>query len=278
MPRRVPTVLTMCDIREICAKASPATLAQSGVISHLRPAFTGKLRGTALLCTLDSGAVLEVRFSPSGNELAWHHKDGPWQEETCECLESSAEGVYLVHYLRSDTMPYGAVTLIVDKKSALVTIVEDQIGTALSNRDVKRTVEHGYIGDTDPLHRHTKTDELVGVILDWRFADDVVIHAMYETIQCCAFVSPPPASAPDWYDFFITFNPTRYRKVADKLYLVSFYAPGNSGMEATMLMDLNHMQAVGAVFGIDHTDTLRSYTFGAKGAYAPIGFIGSYTI
>ena len=152
------------------------------------------------------------------------------------------------------------------------------MGTVHSNRDVKRILKHGYIGDAQPSQRHAKTDELVGAILDWRLADDVVFHAMYETVQCCAFVSPPPAAAPDWSGFFPTFNPAKYRKIADSLYLVTFTAPSSSGMEASMLMDLKRMRAIGSVFGIDMTDTLRSYTFGAHGAHAAIGFIGKYNI
>ena len=37
------------------------------------------------------------------------------------------------------------------------------------------------------------------------------------------------------------------------------------------------MRAIGAAFGFDSTDKFCSYTFGAKGAFAPMGFLGSYT-
>ena len=278
MPRKVPTVLTRKDIETICFQASPATLAQSGAISALRPAFSQTPGGAAFRCTFDGGSVTEYKFAESGKRLAWREASGTWREEACECLESSAGNVFLVHFLRTELLPYGAVTLVLDRNASLATRVEARLGTVNSNRDVKRTLEHGYFGDTDPISRHLKTDEMVGAMIDWRFADDVVLHAMYETVQCCAFVSPPPAAAPDWHGFFLTFNPTRYRKIAEKLYLVSFTAPGSSGMEAIMLMDLRKMRAVGSVFGIDDTDTLRSYTFGAKGAYAAISFIGQYNV
>ena len=278
MPRNVPTVLTMKDIHNICLKAAPATLAQSGAISSLRPAFSSKLCTAEIRCSFEDNSVLEYRFSNSKHSLAWREAGGEWHEDACECLESSVENVFLIHHLLTETIPYGAATLVLDLNTSLVTRVEDRIGTIQSNRDVKRTVLCGYIGDTQPSALHTKTDELVGAILDWRFADDVVLHAMYETVQCCAFVSPPPAAAPDWSGFFKTFNPAKYRKIADKLYLISFTAPSTSGMEANMLMDLNRMRAVGSVFGIDMTDTLRSYTFGARGAHAAIGFIGQYNI
>lgn len=277
MPRNVPTVLTGKDIETICFKANPATLAQSGAISVLRPAFTQTPGAAEYRCAFDGGSVSEYRFTAPGR-LAWRENGGTWHEEACECLESSAGNVYLVHFLRTDVLPYGAVTLVLDRNTSLVTRVEDRLGTVHSNHDVKRKLEHGYFGNEDPAGRHAKTEELVGAILDWRFADDAVLHAMYETVQCCAFVSPPADAAPDWYGFFLSFNPTRYRKIAEKLYLVSFTAPGSSGMEANMLMDLRKMRAVGSVFGIDYTDTLRSYTFGARGAGAAIGFIGQYNV
>ena len=49
-------------------------------------------------------------------------------------------------------------------------------------------------------------------------------------------------------------------------------------MEGDMLMDLEHMTGVGSVFGIDNKDSLRSYTFGGRGAYADVAFVGHYTV
>ena len=67
-------------------------------------------------------------------------------------------------------------------------------------------------------------------------------------------------------------------KIAEDLYLVSFDAPHACGMEVSMLMDLRKFRALGAAFGLDAEDRFCSYTFGAKGAYASLGFLGSYTV
>jgi hypothetical protein len=152
------------------------------------------------------------------------------------------------------------------------------LGTVYSNRDVCRKVLFGALENANVIRRHEMTDELTGKVIDWKFAPGVVIHQLYENRSCCAFVSPPPAAAPDWAVFFSTFNPTQYVKIRDNLYLLSFYAPGSSGMEVSMLMDLNAMAQVGAAFGIDPSDTLRSYTFGGVGAWADPAFIGRYNI
>jgi hypothetical protein len=274
MPINIPTILTMADMKRICRAATPQTLGQSGVISELRPDFSSKLQGCSFTFYLDSGVVLHYQFSDHG--LAWREEGGEWREEACDCLESSANGVFLIHHLRTHVCPCEAVTLVLDSRTMLVTWVHDRLGNKNANRDVSRTVVFGAAGET--ASRHTRTDELVGTVIDWKFADDVMIHSIYETTTCCAFVSPPPAAAPDWRDFFATFNPARYVRIAESLYLVSFYAPGASGMEVTMLIDLANMRAIGAAFGLDRTDTLRSYTFGARGARATLGFTGRYTI
>jgi hypothetical protein len=274
MPINIPTILTMADMQRICRAATPQSLGQSGVISELRPEFSRKLQGSRFTFHYDDGALLHYQFTEDG--LSWCEDGGEWHQEACECLESSIEGVYLIHHLRTQVCPYEAATLVLDTRTMLVTWVRDRLGNKNANRDVNRTVVFGAAGETTA--RHAKTDAMVGCVIDWKFANDVIIHSTYETEVCCAFVSPPPAAAPDWQDFFATFNPSRYVQIADGLYLLSFYAPGASGMEVSMLMDLVHMRAVGAAFGVDRTDTLRSYTFGARGARAPLGFIGRYTI
>jgi hypothetical protein len=275
MPRRVPVILTLNDIQRICREATPASYARSGVISDLRPPFTKKLRGQSVLFYFDDGTVLGYRFGCAG--LEWNENGGEWHEEASECLESSADGVFLIHHLRTHINPCEAATIIWDANSAEATWVRDRFGNKNANRDVSRTIVFG-ASDASATGRHAKTDEMVGKVIDWKLADGVKIHTIYETVVCCALVSPPPAGAPDWADFFETFNPSRYIKIRDGLFLISFYAPNQSGMEVTMLMDLQKMRALGAAFGIDMTETLRSYTFGAKGAYAPIGFIGRYTV
>lgn len=175
-------------------------------------------------------------------------------------------------------MPYAAATIVIDLPNASVTYVDMALGTVKSNRDVLRTVRFGTIGDAAADCVHALTDELTGVVMDWKFAEGAIIHQMYENWSCCEFVSPPPVDALEWREFFLTFNPTKYVKIQDKLYLISFFAPGSSGAAADMLMDLNTMTCVGSFFGIDNQDTLRSYTFGGRGAYADVAFIGRYTV
>lgn len=275
--RQIPTFLTTFDLRKICSAASADTYTKSNLISYLRPRLSDALAGREFTFSFEDGSKLCYRFGK--HYLEWSD-GGAFNEEYAECLESARKNVFLVHHLKTDTLPYKAATLVIDPDRASVTLVDMKFGTKHSNRDVNRTVKMGVIlGEGAPAaSAHALTEDFTGVVMDWKYADDVRMHHMYENRSFCAFVSPPPPSVPEWKEFFITFNPTKYVKLADKLYLLSFCAPGSSGMEASMLIDMETMTCVGSVFGIDMEDALRCYTFGGKGAFADVGFVGNYTV
>ncbi len=276
MPAKNITVLTTSDIRRMCFHAAAEEYTKDPVVSELRPRFSQKLRGRRFDFTFENGTKISYDFQHGS--LVWSENGEEWNEEYAECLESTRQGVFLVHHLRTHKLPYEAATLVIDTNASLVTMVYDKLGKKSANRDVDRVVWFGYYGDAVPENLHTGTDEVVGKVIDWKFAEDIVIHTLYANVECCAFISPAPALAPGWEDYFQTFNPTKYAKIAKDLYAVSFYAPYACGMEVTMLMDLEKMTAVGAVFGFDSVDKFCSYTFGAKGAYAELGFVGLYTV
>lgn len=276
MARKIPTVLTMPDLRSICNRPQPASYTVSGVISALKPKPAQGLSGLKLCFLMDSSEIRWYKFEE--NSLLYSTDGASYRREYAEWLESTVPGVYLIHHLHTEDSICSASTLVFDSKESLVTLISDTLGTAYSNRDVCRKVFFGELYGANVKRRHSLTDELTGKVIDWKYAPGVVIHQLYENRSCCAFVSPPPAAAPDWEPFFATFNPTKYVKIRENLYLLSFYAPGSSGMEVTMLMDLNAMTQIGAAFGIDMTDTLRSYTFGAAGAWADAAFVGRFNI
>ena len=271
MPFKRTTVFTRKDLVELCFNANPAEYTRDPIVSPLRPAFSKKLRDLDFTFQFADGGKIDYHFDRFG--LAWREAGEDWNEELAEVLESSREGVFLVHHLRTHVNPYEAATLVIDTNTKLVTMIYDKLGKASQTRDVDRKVRFGYYGE-----KPETLQELIGKVIDWKFADDIIIHTLYCNVQCLAFISPLPAKAPGWEDFFPTFNPTKYIKIADELYLVSFYAPHACGMEVSMLIDLKKMRSVGASFGFDSTDKFCSYTFGAKGAFAQLGFLGLYTV
>lgn len=275
MPARRITALTTKDIQKLCFESTVADYSSNPIVSPLRPALSKKLAGSELTFCFEDG--LQLNYQIGARSVNWQQDGGEWQEEYAECLESSQPGVFLLHHLRTHVNPYEAATLILDTNTCRVTLIYDRLGKKSATRDVNRTVHYGYWGEK-PAQLHAVTEDLVGKTIDWKFADDAIIHMGYVNIQCCAFISPVPAALPGWKDYFATFNPARYIRITDNLIAMSFYAPYGSGMEVTMLMDLQNMRAVGACFGIDSTDKFCSCTFGAKGAYAQLGFIGRYTV
>ena len=274
MPANYSTVFTTKDIINRCAKAEVSEYTSDPIISYLRPKFSSKLVGK----TFDfhfGNQDISYRFDR--HFLLWRENGGEWNEEYCEVLESSREGVFLVHHLRTHVNPYEAATLILDVGAELVTCIWDRLGQKSMNRDVNRTVLFGWWGEKKTA-LHCYNDDLVCKTIDWKFTDEATIHMSFVNVQCLAFTSPKPVSLPGWSSYFWTFNPTKYLKIAEDLYVISFYAPYQSGMEVTLLMDLRKMKALGASFGFDSTDKFTSCTFGAIGAFAQFAFIGEYAV
>ena len=278
MARDLPTWLTLCDLEKICMNARRDQFRKSGLISSLRPNFSHDLAGKSVDLIFEDESRISYQFHR--DHLVFSQGDTSTEEEM-EILPSARPNVYLVHHLRTDIIPWQAVTLVLDFDRKSATMLDLKFGTIHSNRDVCRTVRFaGIAGQSSDSSScaHAFTEDLTGVVMDWRFTPEICIHQMYENISCCAFVSPVPDAAPEWSGFFTTFNPTRYIRLADRLYFISFCAPGSTGLEADMLMDLDSMTCTGSAFGIDWMDKLCFYTFGGIGACAEVGFRGQYTV
>ena len=155
MPAKNITVLTTMDIKNLCFHAVPEAYASDPVISELRPAFTKKLRERRFCFHFENGSEISYLFDRFG--LSWSMDGKEWHEERAECLESTREGVFLVHHLRTHVNPYEAATLIIDTNTSLVTMIDDKLGKKSGNRDLNRTVLFGYEGEK-PAALNAKTD------------------------------------------------------------------------------------------------------------------------
>lgn len=276
MPAKQYTVLTTKDIIKMCFKSNlTGDYAFDPIVSELRPEFSRKLIGKVFDFCFEDGLKLSYEFGK--NSVCMSKNSGEYREEYAEVLESSHEGVFLVHHMITSVNPFEGINLIIDLNTNLVSLIYDTIGNYAMTRDVKRNFHFGWI-DEKPGTLHYETEEIVHKVIDWKYADNAIIHTAYVNVECVAFTSPPSPVIPGWDGFYPTFVPTRYTHIADDLVLTSMYAPYKSGLEVTMLMDLKKMKAVGCAFGFDACDKFCSYTFGAKGAYAQMGFIGRYTV
>ena len=275
MARKIPKLLTRSDVIKICIVTSPASYSCSALISPLRPEFDKSLCGRTFTFSFEGDEKRICRFEQQA--VLWGCCEESLREEYAEWFKFPNGEIYFVHHLKTNELPYEAVSFVLDLEKMSVTYIEMKLGTVHSNRDVQRTVKLGTV-DGGECCKHEITNDLTGKVIDWKFADGVMMHHMYENISCSEFVSPSPTGPYEWDDFFYTFNPTKYIKVGEKLYLINFYAPGASGCAADMLMDLEKMTCVGAFFGIDSKEIFKSYTFGGKGAYADVAFLGRYTV
>ena len=264
-------VYTLEEIKGFCAATDFEQSRTSDLISHFRPPFSDAFQGKELLMTLDNGETISYRFADA-HTLSWSIDDSPYKEEYYEALESTAKNVYLIHHIRRDVLPFEGVTMVVDTDSELVTRIRLWFGTEESDINVNAQISFGYYGQPKEA-RHTWTDELCGVILDWKYADDFIIR--HEYISMDAMLSPGEPTDDEEAYLFRKVLSASYVKIRNNLYIVSFAEDGGSVFN--LLIDLAALRDVGAIFGIGEKG-LSSYTIGAVAGRGVFGFTGQYAI
>ena len=260
------------EINEMCRKADPFKPRGSNLISHFRPSFTDFFTGKSFVFHFDNGTTLRYEFKDI-NTLLWSQDGCPSVEEYYEALPSTVSNVYLFHHIRHDRIPFNASTIVIDMDRNLVTWVDLGIGTEESDKNVRTQIVFGWFSE-DPGVRHSHTDEMCGVILDWKYSDDFIIRHSYVTTY--SMTSPgAPTDNDDEYLFRKTL-PATYVKIRSGLYLVSFIE--DEGSEASLLIDLEKLRDVGAFFSLGHDGNFYSYTIGAVAGRGKFGFTGEYSI
>lgn len=271
--RPYKSVSTGAEIVEYCKKADLAASRTSDyLISDYRPPFTEYFVNKEYVFFFDHGSKLEYCF-PEKHLLRWREQGGSWNEEYYEALESTAGEVFLIHHLRRDILPYGCTTLIVDLRTELVTWISMTLGTPECDRNVNRKLYFGYFGMLKE-QRHAYTDELCGVILDWKYSESFIIRHEYVTLDWALSPGEPSENAEDY--LFRKFLPAKYVKVRDRLYIMTFIEDG--GTDICFLIDMKKLRNVGAFFGMGDQGRLACFTVGAKAGLGKFGFDGKYAI
>ena len=264
-------VFTSEEMKEMCRKTDLFKRAGSSLISHFRPPFTDKLAGKEFDFRFTDGIRLRYRFLEK-HVLEWSENGSDYTKEDYEALESTIENVIMVHHIRHETCPYQGLTIIVDLDAELVTWVDLNFGTEISDKNVRFEYHFGYYNDPKPTHGYT--EELCGVILDWKYSDDFIIRHAY--ISPWAMTSPgEPTDNEEEYLFRKTL-PATYAKIRDGLYTVSFAE--DDGSEATLLIDLKRQRDVGAFYSMSDKGQLGSYMIGAVAGRGKFGFTGEFSI
>ena len=264
-------VYTLEEIKGFCAATDFEKSRTSDLISHYRPPFSDAFAGKELRITLDTGETIDYRFADS-HTLSWSADGSPYEEEYYEALESTVKHVYLIHHIRSGVLPFEGVTMVIDTDTELVTLIHLSFGTQESDINVNGRFCFGYYGQTKPA-RHTWTDELCGVILDWKYADTFIIR--HEYISLDAMLSPGEPTDDEEAYLFRKVLSASYVKIRSNLYIASFAEDG--GSRFNLLIDLAALRDVGGIFGISEKG-LFSYTIGAVAGRGVFGFSGQYAI
>jgi hypothetical protein len=264
-------VYTAEEIRELCRTTDFQKSRESDLISHFRPPFAEYFSGREIHCVLDNAEKITYRFTDA-HTLIWSADGEHFDEEYYEALESTVKDVFLISHIRHNTMPYEGVTLVVDTATELVTLIHSWFGTAQNDIFVDCQAHFGYYGESKQA-RHSWTDELCGVVLDWKYSDGFVIR--HEYISMDAMLSPGEPTDDEEAYLFRKVLSACYVKIRKGLYIASFAEDG--GCRFNLLIDLAALRDVGAIFGLGDKG-LSSYTIGAVAGRGSFGFTGKYAI
>jgi hypothetical protein len=264
-------VYTAEEIKEFCRQTDFEKARTSDLVSHFRPPFSEYFTGREMMFALDNGVRLSYRFTDA-HTLCWSEDSEHYFEEYYESLESTTKNVFLVQHIRRTVMPYEGITMIIDTDTELVTLVRHCIGTEQNDINVSGEICFGYYGERKQA-RHSWTDELCGVVLDWKYSDHFVIR--HEYISLDAMLSPGEPTDDEEAYLFRKMLSASYVKIRNGLYIACFAEGG--GSQFCLLIDLIALRDVGAIFGIGEKG-ISSYTIGAMAGRGSFGFTGEYAI
>lgn len=259
------------EVCELCRKTDLTKHSESWLISHYRPPFADYFVGKEYKFIFDNGVTLYYKFTDK-HTLSWSEDGEHFEEEYYEALESTIKKVFLVHHIRHNYIPFEGMTLVIDTEAELITWVDLNLGTEECDKNVRREIFFGYYG-AEKAERHHFTEEMAGVILDWKYSDDFVIRHSYVTPYSAT--SPGEPTDNDEEYIFRKTLPAQYVKIRPGLYIVSFIEDG--GSEFGLLIDLEHLHDVGALFGLGEKG-LSTYTIGAVAGRGKFGFTGEFSI
>ncbi len=267
-------VFTYEEVCEMCRNTDLSKMTQASpvMISHFRPAFTDFFVGKEFTFHFDHGVTLHYRFTGKHN-LKWSEDGEHFLEETYEALQSTVQKVFLVHHIRRHTIPYEGLTLIIDTENQLISWVDLNFGTEDCDKNVRTDFYFGYYGE-DKGTRHHYTEEMCGLILDWKYSDDFVIRHAYITHSLMTSPGEPTDNEEEY--LFRKTLPATYLKIRDNLCTVTFVEDGGSA--AMLLIDLKELRDVGGFYSMSETGQLYCYTIGAVAGRGTFGFTGEYSI
>ena len=234
------------------------------------PRLDFELSGKTFYLIMDEGIEYVVSFA-SGETLFFGEHGEEFKSYSYKAMRAN-EFVWFAHFMHEKNK---CVSLILDTKNSLVTILEAKVGEYKSRPSlVSHEFKFGAIklpGEDLPKLRHGFTDDLIGKAIAWKYSTEVIITHIYKTahsIRSSLYNQPEPSleatdeqreeiknRAERWGATFFE-EPARYVKINSDLYLVTFIennrnrvnAPEGGG-DMAILVDTNRVHDVGRTFG-----------------------------
>jgi len=261
------------EVRLICEECIKKGLPKGGIGETVRREFSEEFSGKTMEFIMDDMDNLTYRFI-SGEKISWSTDGITLKEEYAQILNLYTEpDIFLVNHLREGTFPLENITLIIDLKTSLITLVHAKLGDSRRPRDVEREFHFGYIKTPESKGtelRHAYTTDLVGKIIDWHYdyENKFVVKHLYMNNEHMAYLL---LESHEKEKGLLEAAECDYIKVRDHIYIMSWLEKGHQGMQAVTVIDIRELIDIGSFFGININNKLDNYTFAAWGKFSDMG-------
>ena len=258
-----------------------------GMLSVYRPPLVYELTGRRFTLAFDDGYDRELCFRDRGT-LSFGTA-GQEKEYACECLKAG-DRCYFVNFEDPALRPRVGITLVLDLKQDLVTMVLARVGAnpKIPGMPSDEYVFGGIVREdgTVPDIRHGYTTDLVGTAVSWNYGRFEIAH-VYATERYYRVSFTPRAlarafrgrpelsrgtvrrtpSPDDVYEDYLSVI-----RIRDRIYLVGLLETVKArttghGNSILVLMNLDEMHDVGRSFGSNDEGGTGNNTFGAFGVF-----------
>ncbi len=196
------------------------------------------LKGKDLRLAMDNGMEIRLHFT-DGEVVEWRLMDGPLHWDKYGCLDAG-DGMYFLASVLSGTERPTCITLVIDEKNDLVTMLRSVLGAYPKRpRLVDVTAYFGAIRRPNrelPEKRHGFTRDMVGKKLIWHYSGGFVNMHIYQTertVRARSVVRTPGMNPVHWvpgqeyypgipHDDLLYEEPSLCIRIREGIYLFSF--------------------------------------------------------
>lgn len=262
--------LTKEEVKHICMGWENAS--KSGMGESVRGSFSQGLAGQTLELIFDDFNALTYVVE-LGEKISWSDNGKDFKDEYAQILElDTAPEIFIMNHLRAGTFPLENITLVIDVKTRLITLICAKLGNAHRPRDVERTFHFGFIKSNDSgiMNRHNYTTELVGKIIDWSYDNEnqFIVKHLYMNNEHMVYLL---LEAELKEKGLVEAAECDYIKIRENIYIMSWLEKGHQGMQGVALIDIKALHDVGSFFGININNILDNFTFAAHGKISDMG-------